>query len=152
MPILRQAMTVARPIEEVFEFFADAANLERITPPELKFRILTPLPIEMKPGTLIDYRLRLFGMPVAWRTLISDWSPPAGFVDEQLRGPYREWIHTHTFEETPSGTLIQDEVRYRLPFGIFGLPAHPVVRLQLNRIFAHRQRVTREILGEPAAT
>lgn len=152
MPILEQEMSVPRPINEVFAFFADAGNLERITPPELRFRILTTPPIEMKAGTLIDYRLRLFGMPVAWRTLISDWSPPDRFVDKQIRGPYREWIHTHTFEETPSGTLIRDEVLYRLPLGFLGLPAQPLVRLQLHRIFAYRQRMTREILGGLAET
>jgi len=150
VPILSLEMTVARPISEVFDFFADAGNLERITPPELRFRILTPLPIEMKAGTLIDYRLRLFGLPVAWKTLISAWSPPAGFVDEQIRGPYREWIHTHTFEEIPGGTVIRDEVRYRLPLGFLGLPAQPLVRLQLHRIFAYRQQVTQQILGGSA--
>lgn len=150
VPILEQEMIVPRPINEVFAFFADAGNLERITPPELRFRILTPTPIEMKAGTLIDYRLRLFGMPVAWRTLISDWSPPDRFVDEQIRGPYREWIHTHTFEETPSGTSIRDEVRYRLPLGFLRLPAQPIVRFQLHRIFAYRQRMTLQILGGPA--
>ena len=150
MPILEQEMSVPRPINGVFAFFADARNLERITPPELRFRILTPTPIEMKAGTLIDYRLRLFGIPVAWRTLISDWSPPDRFVDEQIRGPYREWIHTHTFEETTSGTLIRDEVRYRLPLGFLGLPAQPIVRFQVHRIFAYRQRMTLQILGGPA--
>jgi len=150
VPILRQETVVPRPINEVFAFFADAENLERVTPSELRFRILTPLPIEMKAGTLIDYRLRLFGLPVAWRTLISAWSPPAGFVDEQIRGPYREWIHIHTFEDIPGGTVIRDEVRYRLPLGFLGLPAQPLVRLQLHRIFAYRRRMTREILGGPA--
>ena len=147
MPILSLELTVEHPIAEVFEFFADAGNLERITPPELRFRILTPLPIDMQAGTLIDYRLRLFRLPVVWRTLISSWSPPFGFVDVQLRGPYREWIHTHTFEDIPGGTRIRDEVRYRLPLGSLGLPAQPLVRLQLNRIFAYRQRMTRQILG-----
>ncbi|MGW8282960.1 MAG: SRPBCC family protein [Gemmatimonadota bacterium] len=120
MALLRLEMQVDRPVEEVFDFFADAWNLERITPPELRFRILTPSPIHMKQGTLIDYRLSLFGVRVGWRTLISDWTPPFRFVDEQLQGPYREWVHTHTFARIPGGTLIRDEVMYRLPFGILG--------------------------------
>lgn len=145
MPLLRLEMQVDRPIEDVFEFFADAWNLERITPPELRFRILTPRPLEMMQGTLIDYRLRLFGVRVRWKTLISDWTPPHRFVDEQLHGPYREWVHTHTFESIPEGTLIRDEVRYRLPLGPLGWPARPLVRLHLHRIFEYRQRATAEI-------
>jgi len=148
--LLRLEMQVDRPVEDVFDFFADAWNLERITPPELRFRILTPSPIEMKQGTLIDYRLRLFGVRVRWRTLISDWTPPYRFVDEQLQGPYREWVHIHTFARIPGGTLIRDEVRYRLPFGILGWPAQPLVRLQLQRIFRYRQRATADIFDRSA--
>ncbi len=144
---LRREMRVDKPRGEVFAFFADAANLERITPPELGFQILTPLPIEMREGALIDYRLRVWGVPLRWRTLISAWDPPHSFVDEQLRGPYREWVHTHRFVEDGSGTILIDEVRYRIPFGPLGTIARPVVARQVERIFDHRNRVTRELFA-----
>ena len=149
--VLRRELRVERPVDQVFEFFADAGNLELITPPELRFRILTPLPIDMRAGTLIDYRLRLWGMPVRWRTLISVWEPPLRFVDEQLRGPYSEWVHTHSFAEHDGGTLVVDEVRYRLPFSFAGQAALPLVRSQLERIFDFRARVVRSEL-DPASS
>lgn len=137
---------IPRPRIEVFAFFAAAENLQKITPTELNFRIITPLPISMAAGIHIDYRLRLFGLPFRWQTLISRWEPGVCFVDEQLRGPYAKWVHTHTFLESDGGTLVTDEVRYRLPLFPLGQVAYPLVRLQLKRIFDYRARRLRELL------
>jgi ligand-binding SRPBCC domain-containing protein len=134
--------------DEVFPFFADVANLERITPPELCFRITTPGPIVMRAGTLIDLRLRLFRIPFSWQTRISHWEPPNRFVDEQLRGPYKLWVHTHSFIEQDGHTTILDEVEYRLPLWPFGEVAYPLLRAQLNRIFEFRRDATRTALLE----
>ena len=113
---LKMETLVPGSMETVFDFFSSAENLERITPPELGFKILNPLPIKMEQGTLIDYRIRLFGIPLKWQTLISKWEPKRQFVDEQLKGPYAQWVHTHSFEATNNGILMRDEVNYRLPF------------------------------------
>ena len=141
-------MTVPLPRRRVFAFFADAANLERITPPELNFHIVTPKPIAMYPGALIDYKLSLFGVRFTWRSEITVWQPETRFVDIQVRGPYAEWIHTHTFEDAPGGTRIQDQVRYRLPLAPLGNIALPLVRAQLRRIFDYREAVTRRLMAE----
>jgi len=102
--VLERGTWIPRPIEEVNRFFSDVANLERITPPELRFRILTPLPVEIRLGALIDYRLSLFGVPFDWRTEITCWEPPQRFVDTQLSGPYRKWVHLHEFTPERDGT------------------------------------------------
>lgn len=126
--------------EDVFAFFSDALNLERITPPWLRFEVLTPGPLRLREGTLLEYRLRLHGMPVRWLTRIEAWDPPHGFVDAQVSGPYRLWHHTHTFEPDGDGTLMRDTVRYALPFGPLGALAHAAfVRRDLARIFDFRR-------------
>jgi len=135
-----------RPPEELFPFFADAANLDAITPPWLHFHIVTPSPVVMREGTLIDYRLRVRGVPLRWRTRINVWQPPHRFVDEQLRGPYRQWIHTHRFHESDGQTVIEDEVAYRLPVFPLGEIAYPAIRWQLARVFRYRQQAVRNIL------
>lgn len=148
--ILNRSLTLDLPRERVFTFFADAANLERITPPELNFQIVTPQPIDIRQGTLIDYRLKLRGLPMNWRTEISMWNPPHAFVDRQLSGPYSQWIHRHTFTELEENkTLIEDEVKYRLPLAPFGDIAHFIVRRELDYIFDYRQKAVADLLQKP---
>jgi ligand-binding SRPBCC domain-containing protein len=138
---------IALPRDRVFPFFSDAANLEVITPPELRFRILTPEPIAMHPGALIRYRLRLMGIPFEWLTRITEWNPPESFVDEQLAGPYKTWVHRHRFLEVPGGTQVDDEVSYELPLFPVGELAAPIVALQVRRIFSFRARAIRQALS-----
>lgn len=136
--------------EQVFPFFADARNLERITPPFLGFRVLTPEPIQMHPGTLIAYKLTLHGARVRWLTRIAVWEPPERFVDVQVSGPYSVWHHTHTFEPAGPDTLMRDVVRYGLPLGPLGEIAHSLfVRRDVEGIFDHRRAVTPALLGRP---
>lgn len=138
---IRTMMTLPLDIVKVFSFFADAASLEAITPPEPGFQILPPVPTEIRAGTTIDYRLRLFGVPLRWRTLISTWAPPHRFVDEQLEGSYRRWVHEHSFRELDGRIEIADRVSCALPLWPLGEAAYPLVRAHLARIFRYRQRV-----------
>ncbi len=146
--LLERRQSIQANLDRVFDFFADAANLEVLTPPWLHFRILTPLPIEMKTGALIQYRIRWRFVPVRWTTEILDWTPGRQFVDQQIRGPYRLWHHTHIFEETTDGVLMTDRVRYALPMGLAGRCMHAVtVRRDLDAIFDHRARQVERVFG-----
>jgi ligand-binding SRPBCC domain-containing protein len=140
---LQKQIWLPRPLPDVFRFFADAANLEVLTPPWLSFHILTPRPIEMKTGTRIDYKLRVHGIPVRWQSEITVWSPPERFVDEQRRGPYRHWIHEHKFRTSNGGTIVEDLVHYAVWGGelINGLMVSP----DLKKIFDYRHRKLVEI-------
>jgi len=133
------------PREKVFPFFADARNLETLTPPWLNFNVLTPGHIEMRDGALIDYQLRVHGLPVCWRTEITGWNPPYSFCDEQRRGPYRRWRHTHTFMEKDGGTLCRDEVVYAVPGG--ALVNRLFVQRDVKRIFAYRAQALQKHFG-----
>ena len=145
--LIEREQWLARPIEDVFAFHADPANLEAITPGWLRFSITTPAPIAMGVGTRIEYRLHWRRVPLRWTTRIEAWEPPHRFVDTQLRGPYRLWHHTHTFESQRGGTLIRDQVRYRLPLGWLGVVLNRLgVRRDLEAIFEFRMRRIRELL------
>ena len=147
--VLQREQHLAAEPERVFPFFAEARNLEAITPPLLRFRVLTPDPVEMRAGTFLQYRLRLHGVPVGWDTIIQAWEPPHRFVDVQVRGPYALWHHTHTFAPAPGGgTLMRDEVRYAIGFGPLGELAHRLlVRRDLEAIFAFRAERVPALLG-----
>lgn len=137
------------PVEQIFDYFGDAGNLEAITPPWLHFKVLTPQPIKMHPGTLIDYKLRLHMVPIRWRTEISAWEPPFRFIDQQLRGPYRKWIHEHTFVEQQGGTLMTDRVEYDVLGG--SLIHSLLVRRDLLKIFEFRRDVMADHFAKPTA-
>ncbi len=153
---LSRTQMVGSPMPEIFAFFADASNLEALTPPFLHFRILTPMPIELCAGAQLDYQLSLFGVPVRWRTRITDWKPQERFVDEQESGPYALWRHTHEFEARGTSTLMRDVVDYSEPLGPVGTVAHVLfVRRTLDRIFDFRRDAIGRLLdhsraGQPA--
>jgi ligand-binding SRPBCC domain-containing protein len=150
MPIrnFETALWLPRPRDEVFEFFADAANLDAITPAWVRFRTVTPAPVEMRAGTVLDHKLRIHGIPLHWRSRITVWEPPVRFVDEQVRGPYRLWRHEHTFQERDGGTLVRDRVQYAVPFDF--LTHELFVRRDIEKIFAHRMECLRQRFGSSA--
>ena len=148
---LRRQQWVAAPLQRIFPFFAQPGNLALITPSSLDFRLLTPLPVNMEKGRIIDYTIRLAGLPVRWRTMITTYEPPRCFVDEQISGPYSFWHHTHRFEPRDGGTLLYDEVRYVLPMALIG-PVRGLihtlyVRPSLERIFDYREQVFTRLFG-----
>jgi len=148
---LQRVQLIGRPRDEVFAFFADAGNLEAITPESLQFQILTPRPIEMRAGTLIDYRLKLAGVPFHWQTRIETFDPPYSFSDLQAKGPYRRWHHWHEFHEVPAGTITVDRVEYELPLGPFGRLARTLfVERNLDQIFEHRRLRLQQLLPDLA--
>ena len=128
---------------EVFSFFADAGNLDALTPPRLKFHITSPRPIVMRVGALINYRLRIHGMPLRWQSEITAWEPPLRFVDEQRRGPYQQWTHEHLFGERAGGTTVWDKVSYAVPGGRW--VNRLFVRRDLNAIFHYRRQCLQDI-------
>ena len=147
--VYESSIWLPRPLDEVFEFFSDASNLEVITPPWLKFSVVTPRPIEVRPGTLIDYRLRFRGFPLRWRSEITAWDPPYRFADVQVKGPYRQWIHEHSFVEQDGGTLAGDRVQYAVWGG--ALANWLVVRRDVERIFDYRRQTLTAMFGSGEA-
>ena len=148
MARLERSQWIDRPLHEVFAFFSDAKNLQVLTPPFLNFKIETTLPIEMRPGATIDYTIRLFGVPMRWRTLIETFDPGKGFVDTQIRGPYKLWRHEHRFVEEKGGTRMIDTVDYEVPFGPIGALAKGIfVDRMLRKIFDFRRDAVQSVLG-----
>ncbi|RPI90270.1 MAG: CDP-paratose 2-epimerase [Planctomycetaceae bacterium] len=145
---LQAQVWLPRARAEVFDFFCDAFNLETLTPAFLHFHVLTPRPIVMQRGSLIDYSLRLHRIPVRWQSEISEWEPPVMFVDRQVRGPYRLWHHEHRFEEQNGGTLCLDDIHYRVPGR--ALVHRLLVKADLARIFTFRQTKLLELFGDAA--
>ncbi|MFN5025170.1 MAG: SRPBCC family protein [Bacteroidota bacterium] len=147
--ILETKTIIHRPLSEVFSFFSKAENLNELTPPELHFKILTPMPIEMKQGIYIDYRIKLNGIPFSWKTLISTWEPPHRFVDEQIKGPYMRWHHTHSFKSVDENTTeMTDRIEYLSPGWILEpLINRLFVQKKVEAIFAYREHKLLEIFA-----
>lgn len=146
--LFERSQRVEVSIARAFDFYGDAANLEPMTPPWLHFEVTTPGPVTMRAGTLLEYRLRLHGVPLRWQTRIMTWEPPRRFVDIQARGPFGLWEHTHLFEaDGDAATVIRDRVRYAIPLGPLGAIAdHLFVRRDLRRIFDYRNEAVAERL------
>lgn len=141
---------VPRPRDEVFGFFSDPANLEALTPPWLRFRIVARTTEAVREGSEFTYRLRLHGLPLTWISRITRWEPGTCFVDEQIRGPYALWRHTHTFEDVDGGTLVGDRVRWRLPLAAVSHPlVGPLVQRDVERIFSFRRQRLEHMLALP---
>ena len=146
---LKKQQFVPRPLREVFPFFEKPENLAAITPPWLGFRIVTHSPIRMREGTVIEYSIRVMGIRTRWTSLISKYEPPYAFADEQLEGPYTFWHHVHRIAEVDGGTLIIDEIRYAMPFGLLGIALHSLIaRSRLQKIFTHRTEVIEQMFGQ----
>ena len=146
--ILKAECILPRPVEEVFPFFSDAYNLEKLTPSFLKFNVMTPSPIDMKVGQIIDYKLRVRGLPLRWQSEITAWEPPYRFIDEARRSPYTHWHHEHCFEECPEGTRATDVVHYGVPGWVLQPLIHTLfVRRDVEKIFNYRQEVLKEMFG-----
>ena len=146
---LEAKQLIHKPLEEVFGFFSRPENLVKITPAKLHFKILTPSPLEMKQGALIDYTIKMFKVPIHWRTLITTYEPPFRFVDVQIKGPYSFWHHTHIFKEVSDGVEIYDEVHYSIPFGLLGKILHTLwIKKDLNNIFEHRRGVIEDLFKD----
>ena len=138
---LNRTQVINQSIDKVFSFFSKPENLEIITPKYLNFKIITPVPINMVVGQLIDYKLKIHSFPIKWTSLISHYDPPYSFVDEQVRGPYALWHHTHLFKEQENGTLIEDQIKYQIPFSIFGkLLNFTFIKRDLENIFNYREK------------
>jgi ligand-binding SRPBCC domain-containing protein len=151
--VLEREQFVPTPRDTTFRFFANARNLEVITPPWLSFRVVTAGEIEMREGTTLDYRIRVLGIPMTWRSLISRWEPGVAFVDQMLEGPYRWWHHLHTFEDREGGTILRDRVEYAVPYGPLAPVAHALfVRRRLAQIFDFRRdTIARYVGSSPGA-
>lgn len=154
--IFKSEIFINAPLDKVFDFFSKAENLEKITPPLVHFQFITPLPIHMEVGAIIDYKIRIHGVPVRWRTRIEEWVPGVKFVDVQVKGPFKYWHHTHEFRSavsegptgTISGTMMNDTVRYLAPFGFLGELVTPIfVTPDVKKIFAHRSSIIPKFLG-----
>lgn len=146
--VLIRNTVIKKNIEQLFDFFSKAENLNSITPPLLGFKIITPLPVEMKKGTIIDYKIKLNGIPFSWRTEITKWDPPFLFEDTQIKGPYKLWIHEHRFDEKEGMTIMTDTVRYLSPGGIFEfIPHNLMVKKKVEFIFDYREKVLNELFA-----